>query len=71
MAALAKAFEFRQDRLLRHLLFVGVSAHCLSLCADGSREAIDQLVSDLLWAGNCGGCDFWVLLRVKGPDFLY
>ena len=52
MAALAKSFKFRQDRLLRHLLSFGISAHWLSLCADGSREAIDQLVSDNLLPGD-------------------
>jgi len=52
VAALAKAFKFRQDRLLRHLLSMSSSAHWLSLCADGSREAINQLVSDCLRPGD-------------------
>ena len=55
VAALAKAFKFRQDRLLRYLLSMSVSAHRLSLRADGAREAIDQLVSDCLGTLNRRG----------------
>jgi len=71
VAALAKAFKFRQDRLLRHLLAFGISAHLLSLCADGSREAIDQLVSDCLRPGDRRRGNVGVLMGVKGAYFLW
>jgi hypothetical protein len=71
MAALAKAFKFRQDRLLRYLLAFGISAHWLSLCADGSRESVHQLVSDSLRSGDRRRCNVGVLMGVKGAYFLW
>ena len=68
---LAKSFKFCQDRLLRHLLAFGMSAHGLSLCADGSREAIDQLVSDSLRPGDRCRSNVGVLMGVKGAYFLW
>ena len=71
MAALVKAFKLHQDRLLRYLLSVNVSAHGLSLCADGTREAIDQFVSDRLRPGDRGRCNVGILVGVQGPYFLW
>jgi hypothetical protein len=71
MAALAKAFKLRQDLLLRHLLSMSVSAHWSSLCADGSREAIDQIVSDCLRPRDRRRGNVGVLAGVEGAYFLW